>query len=89
MDSFETRLEKLEKSLGNGTCDKNIIKYIIREDKAEERDRESRRHNVVVNSLPNDVNESIEGQKDRDTREVNNILNKTLNLNVKVEKIIR
>ncbi|KAH3781526.1 hypothetical protein DPMN_159357 [Dreissena polymorpha] len=89
MNSLETTVEKLEKTLGNGTCDKNIIKDIIREDKEEERDRESRRLKVVVNSLPEDLKESIEGQKERDTREVNIILNETLNLNVKVEKIIR
>ncbi|KAH3872368.1 hypothetical protein DPMN_035584 [Dreissena polymorpha] len=89
MESLETRVDKLEKSLGNGTCDKNIIKDIIRQDKEEEQNHESRRLNVVENSLTEHSEESIEGQKERDTWEVNIILNDTLNLNVKEDKIIR
>ncbi|KAH3856657.1 hypothetical protein DPMN_099249 [Dreissena polymorpha] len=64
MDSLGSRVEKLEKSLGNGTCAKHIIKNIIRKDKEEERDHESRRLNGVVNSLPEDLKDIIEGQNE-------------------------
>lgn len=85
--SFEQRIEQLEKSVGS--CDKDLIRDVTYAEKEEELEREKRRLNVVVYSLPESTNPNNEERKEEDIREVDFIINNTLNLNVTFDNIFR
>ncbi|XP_052761306.1 uncharacterized protein LOC128203795 [Mya arenaria] len=85
--SFEQRIEKLEESMVS--CDKDMVRNVILEEKEEELERDRRRLNVVIYSLPESTNPSIEQRKEEDIREVDFIINNTLNLNVTVDNVFR
>jgi len=88
LQSLEERVDKMDKGVPS-ECNMDKIREVIRLDKEEEHDREERKLNIVIQSLPESKKSTLEERKDADKREVENIINETLQLDVEFENVIR